>query len=253
AEIDQLDLLTLGSFYNDREISPEFRDFAMREIAGLPRIKKVVVESRAEYVTREKLLRSRELLGRGKTLEFSIGLESSDDYIRNSIVKKGLSKAAFEDCIRLCAETGLDFMAYVLIKPPYLSEKYAILDAVNSAEFVFDAAKRHGVNARVSLEPVFIPENAQIEKLYLRNEYEVPNLWSVVEVVKRLEGKGYVFVGLSDENLSKDRLAGSCEKCGEKLCTAIERFNETQSAEGLKGLDCACRAAWLKEVKDVVK
>ncbi|MFH1224661.1 MAG: hypothetical protein V1676_02550 [Candidatus Diapherotrites archaeon] len=249
--INQLDLLTLGSFYNDREISPEFRDFAMREISRLPRIKKVVIESRAEYVTKEKLQKSKELLG-DKILEFSIGLESSDDYIRNSIIKKGLSRNALENCLGLCAETGLDFMAYILIKPPYVSEKYAILDAVNSANFIFDTAKRQGVNARVSLEPVFIPENAPIEQLYFRNEYKVPNLWSVIEVVKRLAGRGCIFVGLSDENLSKDRLTGSCEKCREKLCSAIERFNETQSAEELYSLNCSCRSGWLREVVDVI-
>ncbi len=224
----------------------------MQKISEIPNIKKVVIESRAEYLTKEKLQGSKRLLG-NKILEFSIGLESSDDFIRNSIINKGLSKKGFERCMQLCAETGTEFMAYVLIKPPFVSEKYAILDSVNSANFVFDTAEKFGVNARVSFEPVFIPENTFIEDLYLNKKYNVLNLWSVVEVIKNSYKKGIIFAGLSDENLSKDRFTRSCNKCTEKICKAVEYFNKTQSIEKIQSLSCECRKEWFNEVKDVIK
>lgn len=241
--VKELDLLTLGSFFNDNEVSGDLRQRLLRRISRLEGIKKVSFESRAEYVTLEKLQESKALL-KDKIVEFAIGLESADDYIRNSIIKKGLSKKSFERVISLTRQAGCNFLVYLLIKPPGLSEKEAIADAVSSVKYVFETTRKYGIDTRVAFEPVFVCQNTRLEDLYLKAEYRLLNLWSIVEVIKKTHRYGTIFVGLSDENLSMERMPNSCHRCYQKLVAEIERFNRTQDITRLCRMDCRCKSEY---------
>ena len=76
-------------------------------------------------------------------------------------------------------DNGVDVKAYVLLKPPYLGEKEAIEDAVQSA---IDAAPYVD---KISINPVNVQKNTVVEKLWFRNEWTAPWLWSVIEVLER--------------------------------------------------------------------
>lgn len=246
--VRELDLLTLGSFLNDDEISPELRDRLLTRIAALYQLRRVSFESRAEYVTADKLRRARSILA-NVTVEFGIGLESADDRIRNVVIRKNLSKEQFERVAECVHQTGAHLLVYLLIKPPHLREAEAIEDAVASARYVFETAKRWNLRARVAFEPVFICEETPLERLYKESEYRLVNLWSVIEVIRQTHRWGDIFVGLSDENLSFDRLPSSCAKCQDRLVAAIEAFNGTQDYAPLAELDCDCRAGWSARVE----
>ena len=62
-KIEQIDLLTLGSFFDNNEITPNFRRFALAKINDIDFISKVVVESRAAHITKQKLDDTRSALG----------------------------------------------------------------------------------------------------------------------------------------------------------------------------------------------
>jgi archaeosine synthase beta-subunit len=248
AGVEEIDLLTLGSFFNDNEVSSETRCQLLERIAALPNIKRVSFESRAEYVTLEKLKECKSILGQ-RIIDFGIGLESADDYIRNKIIKKGLSKSKFEEVAQLVKAAGCHLLVYLLIKPPFLSEGEAIDDAVDSVKYVYETAKRYGVKFRAAFEPVFICKNTPLEDLFMNSKYRLVNLWSVVEVIKRTHAYGEVFVGLSDEDLSYDRMPSSCEKCSQKIINEIERFNKTQEVSSLEQLDCSCKIDYLEKLE----
>ncbi len=239
-DVGEIDLLTLGSFLNDSEVNPRTRVTLLKMIADIPHIKRVSIESRAEYVTIEKLAECKKVL-KNKILDFGIGLESANDYVRNTVINKNLSKEDFEKTVMMLKESGCTLLVYLLIKPPTLTESEAVDDAVQSAKYVFSVAKKYEINARVAFEPVFISEDSNLEKLYLQSEYRMLNLWSVVEVILKTHQEGCIFVGLSDENLSKDRMPNSCPKCDENIRREIEFFNKTQDVSGLKGLFCECK------------
>jgi radical SAM enzyme (TIGR01210 family) len=238
--VKEIDLLTLGSFFNDNEVSESARQKLLERISRLERIQRVSIESRAEYVTAAKLKQARDSLP-GMRIDFGIGLESADDYIRNEIVKKGLSKKAFTRTIGIVKAADCDLLVYLLIKPPHLSEKEAIADAIASVRYVFETAAAYEVETRVAFEPVFICENTPLEKLFQKAQYRLVNLWSVVEILKQVHHYGNIFVGLSDENLSKERLPRSCPRCNGALVRAIEDFNRTQDISPLTALNCSCK------------
>lgn len=245
-DVEEIDILTLGSFLNDSEVDQSTRLELISRLSEISHLKRVSIESRAEYVTVEKIKQIKETLGKGKTLEFGIGLESQNDYLRNKIIKKGLSKKSFEKTAAKVKEAGANFLTYLLIKPPHVSEKEAITDAVESAAYVFRTAEKNGLSGRVAFEPVFVCENTYLEKLYLQSRYRLLNLWSVVEVIKNTNDYGCIFIGLSDENLSRERMPYSCSRCGEKIANTIERFNKSQDISEILDLDCQCKSQYIE-------
>ncbi len=239
--VGEIDLLTLGSFLNDNEVKPQTRKALLEKVASIPHIKRISIESRAEYVTLEKLVECKKVL-KDKILDFGIGLESANDYVRNTVINKNLSKEDFEKTVKALKEAECTLLVYLLIKPPGLTENEAIIDAVESAKYVFSIAQKYGVTARAAFEPVFISEDSNLEKLYLQSEYRMLNLWSVVDVILQTHEYGCIFIGLSDENLSKERMPNSCPKCDDDIRREIEYFNKTQNVSGLKKLNCECKS-----------
>jgi radical SAM enzyme (TIGR01210 family) len=244
--VDEIDLLTLGSFLNENEISARARRELLGMIAQLSGVRRVSFESRSEYVTEAKLAESRRILG-DRVVEFGIGLESADDQVRNQIIRKGLTRQRFERVARTVGLSGLDLLVYLLIKPPHLTEQQAIGDAEASVAYVSQVAANNGVRVRMALEPVFVAPNTYLEQVFLRGEYRLVNLWSVVEVILRTHRMGNLFVGLSDEDLSRNRTASSCPLCHGRLIQEIERFNRTLDASRLRELDCRCRSGYLAD------
>lgn len=263
-EIEQFDIISSGSFFNDEEFSTTARKEILTMIASeLPSIKKIVVESRAEFLDNaghNKLHEAQELLNGIRAaknlppikLEYSIGVESTDPAIRNGILHKMLDKKELEHAFELCKEGGIDYLqTYLLVKPHYISEGFAIDDAVRSAKDILDLAKKYGIKCRIALEPVFAGEATILDTLYKAGLYRPPNIWSVAEVAKRVREyidsekiDGIVFVGLSDEGISADRLTRGCEQCDQSVKAAITKFNGSQKVNDLQ-CDCAnCKAKW---------
>jgi radical SAM enzyme (TIGR01210 family) len=252
SDIKRIDFPTAGSFYNDKELSPESRTFLFSEVSKLP-IYSVMVETRANYVTYEKVANSKEHLRKDQYIELGIGLESANDFVRNRILKKGLSKKKFEKFVDICKETDSRLLAYVLIGSPRLSEREVIKDAVETADFVYKTANARGVKVRIAFKPMFIPEHTELEAMYLNGSYQLPKLWSTIEVIKKtIQLTSYqpnsIFVGMFDENLSKDRFSSNCKKCNNKVVEALKRFNGTQDISELKQLTCDCKSKWKNSI-----
>ena len=88
-------IFTSGSFLDDSEISPHTRSEMLLRLRENGRVKKVIAETRPEYVTDEKISHAKESFG-GK-FEIAIGLETTNDLIRKDCINKGFS---FSDFIR---------------------------------------------------------------------------------------------------------------------------------------------------------
>lgn len=243
--VDQIDLLTLGSFFHSTEVDQEARRMLLQRVAQEPSIRRVVIESRAPYITVERLQEARSQIGEHQDLEIGLGIESANDHLRNEILNKGLTWPQIETVVRTCRQTKTRFMAYLLIKPQTLSESESIEDAIHSAKQVAELCRSENVPFRIAFEPVFITENTPLDRLYQAGDYQCCSLWTVVEVLKRCRGLGTIFVGLSDEGLSHGRFPRGCAQCDGPLRKAIEGFNATQCIKELDGLTCDCRAAWL--------
>lgn len=258
--ITQFDVLTLGSFYNNRETTPEMRKYFLETLATVPSIERVLTEGRRTYTTVERLKEAKACLREDQTLEYALGYESVTEEIRNGVLNKGVPERHLDQALDMCKEAGVDFVSYVLIKPHTLTEIEGIEEATATALHVLAKAKAKGVNARIAFEPVFVTKGKILEELFEKGEYTPPKLWSVVEVMKRTAAglgtqhtEGKLFVGLSDENLSNNRMPANCGECDARVAAAIQKFNRTQDVASLEGLDCACKHEWEAEIRTALQ
>ena len=249
--ITHFDLLTLGNYYNDNEVSPELRQQMLSSLAGVPSLRRVLTEARRQYVTVEKLKQAKDCLRDNQILEYGLGYECSDEYVRNVVLNKAVPEQHLDECLEMCAEAGVDFVSYVLIKPHTLTEREGIDKAVDTALHVLSKAEQHGVYARIAFEPVFVTKNTVLDDLWKKEKYTPPKLWSVAEVLiqtaERLGMKntqGKLFVGLSDENLSRGRMSSSCDDCVKEVRAAIQSFNGHQEIAQVRDLHHDCKDEW---------
>ena len=174
-----LKIFTSGSFFDDAEISPETR---LRMLRMLPEnCVKVIVETRPEFVSEEKVSECVAMLEREKgvesagnagsdfdfmrnvTLEVAFGLETANDFIRNEYINKGFTLDDFKNAAEIVRKCGAKVKVYLLLKPPFVSEQEAIEDALRSAREV------HRYASTFSLNLCNVQRGTFVERLWFRN------------------------------------------------------------------------------------
>lgn len=236
-----LNLYNNGSFLNDREIPAEARRMILQMIGRHPDIKMVVLETRPEFVTREKIKEIKELLGE-KHVELAMGLELKDDFLRAVSVNKGFSLRQFETAAGIITST-LALRTYVLLKPPFLTEKESIRYAVETIDFAFEL----GSNT-VSLEPCTIQDYTLVKFLADRGWYTPPWLWSVIEVIRAVHHLGKLIVGLFQFFPSPIKVPYNCDRCSQAVIETLREYNHTLDIRAFQGLTCPCQTRWKKEL-----
>ena len=235
-----LKIFTSGSFFDDREIPSSFREYIYSTVRDLG-LKKLIVESRPEFVTDSRM---REISA-DFTMEVGIGLETSDDFIRENCINKGFT---FEDFVKASAilrNHGIRIKVYLLLKPPFLSENEAIKDVISSAK----AVKKYA--DVISLNLTNIPSGTYIEMLWKKRLYRPPWLWSAVEAMKMVRKTGIEVIS-DPVAAGKQRGPHNCGKCDYEVADAIRRFSLTQNEEEFDNLYCKCIELWKRviEVED---
>lgn len=249
--VQEIDIYNSGSFLSSKEVPPPVREEIFEIMAENPRIIKILIESRPEFIIGEEahLGKLRNMV-KDKILEVGIGLETVRDDIRNEELNKGFMLADFVRASEVLAKYRLDLLAYVLLKPPCFSEVEAIRDAIDTIYFLQDLGQKLHINVKVALQPTFVARNTPLEDLYNQRTYTPPSLWSVVEVIRGTFNVPLeIEVALSDEGLAEGRVPHSCELCNEEMREALRTFNETQDRKILARLKCPCRLRWKEGIK----
>lgn len=248
--IHQVDLFCAGSFFNDEEIPPAVRGHVLGRLGALPAVRRVLVETRPEYLTGERVDAALAALGNGAQLEVALGLESADDRVREEIIRKGFGREDFEGALRVLATRPVAALVYLLVKPPTLSEGEALADAVASGRWVFERAAAHGVTVTAAFQPVFVQKGTWVDELHREGRYRPPWLWTVIEVLRRLHGLGELQVGSASDEPPPYAVRGNCGLCDARCEAAIEAYNRSQDRAALDVEPCPCREEWIREIGD---
>jgi radical SAM enzyme (TIGR01210 family) len=233
----QIDLFVSGSLFNPEEVPEAAQTKLIERTAGVPGEHRILVETRPEYATNDRLARARTAAGEVR-LEVAIGLESADDVIREQRICKGFTWESFERAAGRVHAHDIDLLVHLLLKPIDTGEREAIEDLVTSAARVF------AIGGRVGLQPCFVAPDTPVERAFDAGSYRPPWLWSVVEVVQRIAAQGSVYVGLSDEGMEPQRSARNCGDCDARVLAALTAFNQSQDSAPLAELSCSCREEW---------
>ena len=229
-------IYTSGSFLDPAELPAGPREEVLAAFRG----KAVIVETRPEHVTAGAIGDCLAALDTGSgTVSFSvaIGLETSDDGIREKCVNKGFSFADFARASRTARQAGAGVKAYLLQKPPYLTEREAVEDVVRSVRDTLPHADA------ISLNPCTVQKGTEVERLWRLGAYRPPYLWSVLLALSRAG----VTVTCDPVGGGTPRGPHNCRSCDEELVKGIRDYNLTgdRSLVGaLLELECPCKKEW---------
>jgi len=235
-------IFTSGSFLDDGEVPSETRKEMLSRLGADVRVKKVIAETRPEYVTQEKVSECTAALG--KRFEVAVGLETSNDMIRRDSINKGFSFADFVNSSKIAEQENATTKAYLLLKPPFLSEGDAVRDIIKS---INDSVQYAGT---ISVNLCNVQKGTLMDEMFERGDYRPPWLWSAVEVLKRGKEVNSGTVIMSDPVAAgSKRGPHNCGKCDKDVAEAIRIFSLTQDTGVFAGLNCECRETWKKVVE----
>ncbi|MFX0064065.1 MAG: archaeosine biosynthesis radical SAM protein RaSEA, partial [Candidatus Hermodarchaeota archaeon] len=149
-----------GSFFDDKELRPQTRDQIFRQIAKNPEIQEIAVESRPEYINEEKINVALNILGE-KKLIIGIGVESTSDRIRIECINKGFTFYDIKKATSLIIEREAFVKAYLLLKPPFLTEIESLWDTYRSVKVLSDLKVQ-----AISINPCTVQKGTLVEKLF---------------------------------------------------------------------------------------
>lgn len=235
-------IFTSGSFLDDSEIGNDTRKIMLSRLKEDVRVKKVIAETRPEYVTDEKLSEAKEALG--KNFEVAIGLETSNDLIRKDCINKGFSFSDFIRASEIARKNGVTVKGYLMQKPPFLPEGIALNDMINS---INDAAP---FAQTISMNLCNVQKGTLVDEMFERGDYRPPWLWSAVEALKTGKESSPETVIMSDPvGAGSMRGPHNCGKCDKDVAEAIRIFSVTQDTGVFNNLDCDCKELWKKVVE----
>lgn len=226
-----LKIFTSGSFLDDGEVPPDTRDDLLG--AASDSFEQVIFETRPEYVTRESV---EDCISRFGEIQVALGLESANDVVLKHSINKGFLFEDYQKAAGTIKETRASLKTYLLIKPPFLTERESIRDSVESARRIKDTTDV------ISFNPVNIQMGTLVERLWRRDEYRPPWLWSVVKILEECKDMGPRVVSFPTGG-GKRRGAHNCYQCDMDVLEEIEAFS-LGSDDGFEETRCTCSDTW---------
>lgn len=242
--IDRIDLYTPGSALDQEEIQRDQLILIVNEIKDVLSPRCILFESRPELVEKGYLSEITSVAGEME-VEVCIPLESANADIRKSLGK------TFDECLFLRAvetarNAGAMFSSTVLLKPPWLSEAEAIVDARDSLSYLLKLSP-----VRVVLEPMVVYDETELYDLYVKGRYSPPWLWSIYAAVEYVLERR---VEVGGEFLYPEPIAVpvNCHNCSTEIREWIHKLTQNVGAEiELLRAKCDCRNRWLEQMQNV--
>ncbi len=223
-EARHLKLYNSGSFFDERAIPG--KDW--ESIASLVNhFETVIVESHPRLIN-DKCLRFRDMLRPG--LQIAMGLETvNPDILRR--LNKQMTVEDFAGSVNFLTSHGIPARAFILLRPPFLSESEGIYWAEKSLDFAFQT----GVEC-CTIIPVRAG-NGAMDLLSEKGDFSPPDIRSLEEVLEygiRLKA-GRVFADTWDIGLFS-----SCSKCLDQRTGRLTEMNHSQKVG--ERVFCRCDA-----------
>lgn len=221
-DVKHLKLYNSGSFFDTRAIPPE--DYP--EIASILRnLETVIVESHPRMIN-EKCLRFRNMLK--PDLHVALGLETVNPGVLLKLNKQ-MTLKDFINAVGLLSKNGIRSRAFILLRPPLLSEAEGIYWAERSIDFAF----KTGIEC-CTVIPVR-SGNGAMDFLKEKGDFNPPDIHSLEMVLEYGIGlnSGRVFADVWDLGLFSN-----CNKCLEKRTARLIKMNLNQ--EIYPSIECDC-------------
>lgn len=180
-ELENLKLYTSGSFLDPREIRREKQIRVLERLLELfPNAKILQIEARPEDLLRSEIYNSLSKIKNKITVYLNIGLESANEEILK-LINKGLTLNSYQKAVKKAKNNNFKVKTYLLLKPPFLTEKEAIRDTIFSGKKALQAG-----TTSLSLNPLTVHSGTFVELLWKKGYYRPPWPQSLIHVLQKL-------------------------------------------------------------------
>ncbi len=224
-------IYTSGSFLDEREVPAETRRAIASTFADRERI---VVESLPDFVEREAI---EDFTEAGLDADVAVGLETATDRVRHDCINKYFDFEEFRTASETASAVGAGIKAYLLMKPPFLTEAEAVADMKRSVRRCAEYAHT------VSMNPTNVQRHTMVEELYHDGGYRPPWLWSVANVLRETADADAIVVS-DPVGHGSDRGPHNCGECDDRVQTAIKDFDLRQDPSVFDQVSCSCQRTW---------
>lgn len=216
-------LYNSGNFFDRQAIPMEDYEPIAERISSF---KTVIVENHPKLCG-NGCLQFRDLI-EGE-LEVALGLETVHPEVLPALNKQ-MTLDDFEQAVTFLSSHGIRTRAFILLRPPFLTEEEGVEWAIRSIEFAFDV----GVECCA-----VIPTrdgNGVMEQLVATDQFSPPSLASMEQVLEAgiAMQHGRVFMDLWDVERFYD-----CHQCGSARRDRLQQMNLEQTVLPVVRCDCA--------------
>ncbi len=247
SEIQWLRIYQEGSFLNGREVAPEARKVILSLASKLKGVRRLTIESRPEHLTYDNAIAIRSYVKEPVELLIGVGLEAKEDFVRNVCIGKATSLVSYERAVQVAKDNNILTLAYVLLKPPFLSEGEAYREAIKTVIYAFEIGFDE-----VYVQAASIHEWSLLELLALEGLYSPPWLWSIIEIIKETSHLGPVKIGgleyfprplVVAQNYKDPEFSKPCD-CSQKIWNLIKKYNAAGDVSLFTNETCSCYEIW---------
>ena len=221
-DVKHLKLYNSGSFFDVRAIP---RGDYERIASLVSSFKTVIVESHPHFINK-RCLQFRDMLK--PDLQIALGLETANPEVLMRLNKK-MTLNDFKSSVSFLTINRIPTRAFILLKPPFISEEEGVYQAERSVDFAFDA----GVEC-CTIIPVRAG-NGAMDHLLEKGYFTPPDIGSLEKVLEygiALKA-GRVFADVWDL-----KLFSKCNKCFDERINRLIEINLSQRSQ--KKIKCSC-------------
>lgn len=233
-----------GNWFANREISPEFRKYVYDSIRN-SFCQGLIVESLPQFITKSLIAEAKLHLG-DKRLIVGMGLQTSNELIRQICINTTCTLSQFEKATTLLRMYNFTPRVYLLLKPPFLTASEALSDICSSVEYLYNLDYRY-----VTICPMRVAPNTLVDTLYRYNLYSPPSLWLILNAIERIHSKIMVNISglevINPQN-QKNTYPFSCKNCKNTAIRQIHEFNYVNNYQLLRNIHCPCQTDFIKNL-----
>lgn len=236
-QVDTLMIFMAGSFVNEQELPLDVQNLIINFFRK-SNIKNLYIELRPEFALNRRN-RMEEIVDniKPKKLQVAFGFESANDYVRNKLIQKGISKKTYIQAVKTLKPMDVNIFTYILIGAPFRSLVEIEEDAVASAIFAWESG-----SDVVNFEVYCVQAGTLWEKHYLKQELVVLSLWSIFRIIKRANGisKNW-YLGSFSDSPKPIKVPENCSKCSKKAKEVFRKLTKYHDINLLNELPkCSC-------------
>lgn len=231
-----------GSVLNPGEFPELVLQKICKMVSMMASIKKLVIETRPEFVDPTRLQLITSLLREDQRLVAAIGVETIDDNIRRLCINKGFD---IQDLMERIQIDEADFRFYLFFGAPFLTEAEIISDTFTGITSL-TAVKLDEIH----VEPATLQRGSPLMYLWRNGIYDLPSLWSLVFLLRALPPNVHVYISPFNHFPMPDHIPTTCNVCSQAMLRALNQYNETHDPLVFDQIRCQCLDSWLSRISE---